>query len=153
MTARGDLPRKGEPDTFDVAGFVSRLAILRESRSGSPVPWPTFDRELDDPVPGGVVFTTQRIAVVEGNYLLLDRPGWREVRRYLDTVWYLDAADAVIEPRLRYRHLDGGRSAAETEHKIARSDLPNARSIAGTRSRADVHLRERSGSYLVEKSQ
>lgn len=151
LAATGSLHRKGEPDTFDVAGFVARLAALRAAPSGSPVSWPTFDRVLDDPVPDGVVFTTQRIAVVEGNYLLLDEPGWREARGFLDTVWYLDATDAVLEPRLRDRHLAGGKSAAETENKIAHSDLPNARTIAGSRPRADVYLRERGGSYLMEK--
>lgn len=151
LAATGSLHRKGEPDTFDVAGFVSRLAALRAAPPGSCVSWPTFDRVRNDPVPDAVVFTTQRIAVVEGNYLLLDEPGWREVRRFLDTVWYLDAADAVIAPRLRDRHLAGGKSATETENKISHSDLPNARTIAASRPRADVHLRERNGSYLIEE--
>lgn len=125
--------------------------MLRGASLGSRVPWPTFDRVLDEPVAEGAVFTTQRIAVVEGNYLLLDHPGWREVRGLLDTVWYLDAVDAVLEPRLRQRHLEGGKSVDETESKVRNSDLLNARLVAGTRSRADLHLRERNGSYLIEE--
>lgn len=152
LASAGALHRKGEPDTFDVAGFVTRLKELRDTPLGSRVPWPTFDRVLKDPTPDGTVFTSHRIAVVEGNYLLLDQPGWREVRGLLDTVWYLDATDAVIEPRLRQRHSTDGKSAGATENKIARSDLPNARLIAGSRSRADLRLRERNGSYLIEES-
>lgn len=145
----GALGRKGQPDTFDVASFVARLRRLRDSAIGVPVPWPVYDRARHDPVPDAVVFTGERVAIVEGNYLLLDRPGWREVREYLDEVWYLDAEEAVIEQRLLRRHLRGGKSPDRAEAMVAGSDLPNARLIARSADRADLVLRAVRGGYLI----
>ncbi|MEU2032773.1 nucleoside/nucleotide kinase family protein [Nocardia amamiensis] len=149
LDAVGARHRKGQPDTFDVAGFVARLKLLREAPLGERVPWPIYDRGLHDPVPDSITFADQRVAVVEGNYLLLDQPGWAEVRSHLDEVWYLDAEDRVIERRLTERHLLGGKTAEQAQIKIANSDMPNARLIAGTRDRADTVLRETAGNYLI----
>ena len=149
LDAAGARHRKGEPDTFDTAGFVARLRRLRTAPLGRPVPWPDFDRARDDPVPDAIVFTGQRLAVVEGNYLLLEQPGWAQVRAQLDEVWYLHAEQEVIEPRLVDRHRHGGMTIHQARVKVADSDLPNARLIAGTRAAADLVLREDGGSYAV----
>lgn len=149
LDAAGARHRKGEPDTFDVAGFVGRLKTLRRARLGQRVTWPDFDRDLDDPVPDAIVFGSQRLVVVEGNYLLLDRPGWADVHAELDEVWYLDADNRVIEQRLIDRHLRGGRTLEQARAKVAGSDMPNAALIAGTRDRADIVLRESGGNYAV----
>ncbi|WP_043738554.1 MULTISPECIES: nucleoside/nucleotide kinase family protein [Nocardia] len=149
LDAAGARHRKGQPDTFDVSGFVARLKLLREAPLGEHVPWPIYDRELHDPVPDAITFADQQIAVVEGNYLLLDQPGWVEVRSQLDEVWYLDADDTVIEQRLTDRHLLAGKTAEQAHTKITDSDLPNARLIAHTRGHADTVLRETSGNYLI----
>lgn len=149
LDAVGARPRKGAPDTFDVTGFVERLKALRGAPLGRCVPWPIYDRDLHDPVPDAIVFAAQRLAVVEGNYLLLEQPGWAEVRPQLDEVWYLDAEDKVIEQRLVDRHLRGGKTIEQARVKIADSDMPNARLIAGTRDRAEIVLREVGGKYVV----
>src|SRR5262245_55159951 len=64
----GAWHRKGEPDTFDAAGYARLLASA--GRDGdADVPWPTFDRSIEETVPGGVVLTPEvRIVVTEGNY-------------------------------------------------------------------------------------
>ncbi|WP_159848624.1 nucleoside/nucleotide kinase family protein [Nocardia sp. CY41] len=149
LDAVGARHRKGQPDTFDVAGFVARLKQLREAPLGERVSWPIYDRGLHDPVPDAITFAQQRVAVVEGNYLLLDQPGWSEVRSHLDEVWYLDAEEGVIERRLTDRHLLGGKTSEQARMKIVDSDMPNARLIAGTRDRADMVLRETAGNYLI----
>ncbi|WP_253787086.1 nucleoside triphosphate hydrolase [Nocardia amikacinitolerans] len=149
LRATGDLARKGEPDTFDVAGFVANLRRLRETPRGTPVPWPTFDRELDEPTPAGVVFADQFVAITEGNYLLLGADGWSAVRQELDECWYLDADRDVLAQRLLERHLRGGKSAAAARIKVMDSDLRNADLVHATRERADLVLRERDGHYFV----
>ncbi|MGQ4619751.1 nucleoside/nucleotide kinase family protein [Nocardia sp. R7R-8] len=145
----GARHRKGQPDTFDVAGFVGRLKLLRGAPLGQRVPWPIYDRGLHDPVPDAITFAAQRLAVVEGNYLLLDQPGWIEVRAQLDEVWYLDAEDNVIERRLTDRHLLGGKTIEQAKTKITGSDMPNARLIAVTRDSASTVLREIDGRYII----
>ncbi|NKY89796.1 nucleoside/nucleotide kinase family protein [Nocardia veterana] len=145
----GALERKGQPDTFDVDSFVARVRALRTASIGHAVPWPVYDRSRHDPIPDAVTFTDERVAIVEGNYLLLDRPGWREVREHLDEVWYLDAEESVIEQRLLRRHLRGGKSRERARAMVSASDLPNARLIRQSRHRADLVLRAVSGGYRI----
>jgi pantothenate kinase len=152
LRASGKLARKGEPDTFDVAGYLETLRRLRDTPIGEPVPWPTFDRDIEEPTPGGVVFDRHTIAISEGNYLLLDdleSGRWSGVRKLLDDSWYLDADRNVIEKRLIRRHIRGGRTVAAAKGKTHLSDLPNADLIAGTKTRADLVLQGRDGRYCA----
>ncbi|MGN2635848.1 nucleoside/nucleotide kinase family protein [Nocardia takedensis] len=146
LRARAALARKGEPDTFDAAGYVAALRRLR--LLGDPVPWPTFDRALEEPTEAGVVFTDEPIAVTEGNYLLADGP-WAPVRPLLDACWYLDADRPDLERRLLDRHLRGGRTPAAAHTKVHDSDLPNADLVARTRHRADLVLRPDADHYRL----
>jgi pantothenate kinase len=142
----GALHRKGEPDTFDAAGYARLLATARAD-GDSDVGWPTFDRNIEETVPDGVVLTPEvRIVVTEGNYLLLDTGDWAAVGPTLDEAWYLDADPAVLEARLIARHLAGGKSEDEARRKTTESDLPNAALVQRTRHRAGLRLR------IVERS-
>ncbi|MBF6236263.1 nucleoside/nucleotide kinase family protein [Nocardia otitidiscaviarum] len=150
LRADGALARKGEPDTFDVEGYVNLLRTVRETPPGRAIAWPTYSRELHEPVPGGVVFDEQRIVVTEGNYLLLDTGAWAAVRPLLDQSWYLDVPRPIIEKRLVRRHIRGGRSAADAKLKVQHSDLANARLVERTRSTADLVLRKYGRGYRVD---
>ncbi|WP_406233372.1 nucleoside/nucleotide kinase family protein [Nocardia sp. NBC_01009] len=152
LRATGDVERKGEPHTFDVDGYLDTLRRLRDTPIGEPVPWPTFDRAIEEPTQAGVVFDGHEIAITEGNYLLLndrESSSWCRVRPLLDEVWYLDVDRDVIAQRLIRRHIRGGRSADAARIKVRDSDLPNADLIAGTRQRADLVLRQREGRYYT----
>ncbi|MEU2034839.1 nucleoside/nucleotide kinase family protein [Nocardia amamiensis] len=154
LRARESLARKGEPDTFDVGGYVAGLTQLRSTPLGRPVAWPTFDRTIDAPVPGGVVFDRQSIVITEGNYLLLDdleNRQWSAVRALLDECWYLDGARDVIEDRLLRRHIRGGRTPEAAAKKVRDSDLRNAALVATTSAHADLVLCERAGGYAVRE--
>ncbi len=152
LRARGAVARKGEPDTFDAAGFVADLRSLRATAIGEPVPWPLFDRAIDEPTEGGLIVRDERIVVVEGNYLLLtdaEAPGWAPVRGLLDTCWYLDAPRAVLTERLLRRHTLGGRTAAEASAKVTDSDLRNADLVAASKQRADTVLSACGDGYRI----
>lgn len=47
-----------------------------------------------------------KIIVVEGNYLLLDKEPWKEVREILDGSFYLDVDLDVAMSRVARRHVD-----------------------------------------------
>ncbi|MGI5220578.1 nucleoside/nucleotide kinase family protein [Nocardia sp. CA-290969] len=149
LSNAGELGTKGEPGSFDPGAFTAKLGELRSARVGAEVGWPVYDRGIHDPVPDGVVFRGHRLIVVEGNYLLLDAPGWREVRSLLDECWYLDAATELIERRLYERHLAGGKPPAVARAKVTGTDLPNAALVAATVGRADLVLTARGDRYLV----
>ncbi|MFE3222048.1 nucleoside/nucleotide kinase family protein [Nocardia sp. NPDC059228] len=153
LRAAGFLDRKGEPDTFDIDGYVARLRTVRETEPGTPVSWPTYDREIHEPVPGGIVFDRQSIVVTEGNYLLLDdraHPAWAAVRPLLDETWYLDVPRPIIEQRLLRRHIRGGRTLEAARTKVAHSDLRNAALVESTRTRADLVLRKAGRRYRID---
>jgi pantothenate kinase len=137
----GRRDRKGAPDTFDAAGYARLLASVRAD-GDADVAWPTFDRSIEETVPGGVVITPEvRIVVTEGNYLLLDSGDWAAVRPVLDDAWFLDAELARLEARLLARHRDGGKSYDDARRKTTESDLPNALLVRRTKHRARLVLR------------
>ncbi|MDX6256200.1 MAG: hypothetical protein QOJ11_2534 [Frankiales bacterium] len=135
------LQRKGSPDTFDAAGYVSLLRRLR-ARDEPVVYAPRFDRSLEEsigssiPVPADVP-----LVVTEGNYLLMEDGAWAPVRRLLDACWYVDPGEDVRLARLVARHERYGRSTAEAQDRSYGSDQRNAEVIAATRHRADRTLR------------
>ncbi len=135
----GRRERMGAPDTFDVDGFVATLVALR---SPGVVRAPGFDRAIEEPVPDAIAVGDDiGTVIVEGNYLLHDRDGWQRVRPLLDRVVFLAPDDTVRRARLVARHVAFGKSPADAEAWVARSDDPNATLIAATASRADEVLR------------
>ncbi|NEW45416.1 nucleoside/nucleotide kinase family protein [Nocardia cyriacigeorgica] len=149
LRAAGRLTGKGEPDTFDVTGFVAGLNRLRHTPIGEPVPWPTFDRVTDEPTPGGIVVTHQRIVIAEGNYLLVEHGPWSAVRLLLDECWYLTTDRNILIDRLLSRHLRGGRDEAAAAVKVHDSDMANAELVATTAHRADLVLYGRDTRYYL----
>jgi len=136
----GRRDRMGAPDTFDVDGFVATLEALRAA--SAPVSAPGFDRHIEEPIPDAIeVAAGIHVVIVEGNYLLHDRDGWERVRPLLDTVIYLAPDGAVRRERLIARHIAFGKTPAEAEEWVARSDDPNAALIASTAHRADRIVR------------
>lgn len=131
---------KGAPETFDVGGFVDLLGRVR-SEVDSTILWPGFDRSIEETMPDAIPITSEtKLVVVEGNYLLLDRPRWRDVRRLLDEVWFVDVPRDVLRERLLSRALAGGRTEEEALRHVDGSDLRNADLVAGTRPFADREL-------------
>jgi pantothenate kinase len=136
----GRRDRMGAPDTFDVAGFVATLEALR---GGEDVRAPGFDRAIEEPVPDAIAIGADiHTVIVEGNYLLHDRDGWEHVRPLLDRVVFLAPDDAVRRARLIARHVAFGKTPADAEVWVARSDDPNAALVAATAHRADEILRD-----------
>jgi pantothenate kinase len=136
--------RKGAPETFDAGGFVNLLRRLREP--DAPVVYaPMFDRHVNESIGSAVpVAPHVRVVVVEGNYLLLDRPPWDLVRPLLDLALYLDApADIRHEALVRRQVVMRGLSREAAQEWAGGSDAANARIIESTRSRADLILTRR----------
>ncbi|MER5487482.1 nucleoside/nucleotide kinase family protein [Streptomyces sp. NPDC002812] len=137
-TGRAD--RKGAPDTFDAAGYVSLLQRLRAS--GGPVVYaPAFDRSIEEPIAGSIPIAPDTpLVITEGNYVLLDAPQWAPVRPLLDEAWYLAPDETLRVRRLVDRHVRHGKDPAYARAWVTRSDEPNARLIARGRHRADLVL-------------
>jgi pantothenate kinase len=130
--------RKGAPDTFDAAGFVSLLRRLSEAGPDT-VYAPVFDRGLEAAIAGSIaVPPSTALVVTEGNYLLLDDGPWRQVRSLLDEAWFVTVDPALRVERLIARHVAHGRSPAAAMEWVLRSDETNAALVERTRNRADL---------------
>ena len=128
---------KGAPQTFDASALVAALRRVREEPAATAL-WPDFDRVVEATVPDAIPIGPEaRLVITEGNYLLLDQQGWREVRQLLDAVWYVDAPRDVLRRRLIERQVAGGRPEQDAVRHVDESDLPNAELVARTRPLAD----------------
>ncbi|MUL83293.1 MULTISPECIES: nucleoside/nucleotide kinase family protein [unclassified Mycolicibacterium] len=136
----GRLDRKGAPDTFDVAGYA---ALLRRIRTRTEVVYvPGFERDVEQPIAGAIpVFPETAVVLTEGNYLLLDDPGWSAVAAEIDEIWYCAIEDDVRLTRLVDRHIAFGKPAYAARRWVAEVDEPNARLVAATAERADLVVR------------
>lgn len=136
---------KGAPETYDLARLRAALANLRKGGTD----WPEYDRRRHDVAPlplrvSGDVF------VVEGNWLLLDEPGWRELRALGDISIALEADEELLLPRLIARKVRGGMAEAAAREFCLRSDLANIRRQRARRLPADVTLAVREEAGAVE---
>jgi pantothenate kinase len=134
----GRRGRKGAPDTFDAAAYVSLVQRVRAD-DDEIVYAPAFRRELDEPIAGAIAIPRRvPLVVTEGNYLLLDYLPWAALRSLLDEVWYLELSDRTRNQRLVERHVRYGKSAQAAREWVEVSDESNASLVAKTRNRADV---------------
>ncbi len=148
LNARGHRPRKGAPHTFDLGGYSAMLDRLRAD-DAADIAVPVFDRTLEiaragaDIVPGSA-----RIVVTEGNYLLLDAEGWRDLRSRFDIAVFVTAPLDIITERLHQRWLGFDYDDAALVSKMEGNDLPNVRLVLGSSMEADFTHRT-DGAELV----
>jgi pantothenate kinase len=140
LEARGLRARNGAPETFDRRGLAVLLARLRAGEDEVAIP--VFDRNIELSRAGGaVVDAATRFVLVEGNYLLLDEPGWRDLAALFDLRIFLDVDRRDLERRLRRRWDQHGLSPEQAGAKVSENDLPNADRVNERRLPADLVVR------------
>jgi len=138
LTRLGLLNRKGAPETFDVHGYAATLQRLRSPRE-AVVYAPGFERTLEQPIAGVIpVFPSATTILTEGNYLLLDRPEWQQVRNQCTEIWYCEQDNDLRIQRLIQRHIQFGKTPAEAESWVHSVDEKNAQLIKASRANADL---------------
>ena len=138
LIARGLRHRKGAPETFDAAGFIH---LIRRLREGGEVAIPVFDRSMElSRAAADVVLATDRLLVVEGNWLLLDEAPWTDLAPLFDLTAAFDVPEAELDRRLMDRWAHHGKSPADARAWIDGNDLPNIRRVRDGSRRADVTL-------------
>lgn len=131
--------RKGAPETFDVDGYLALLRRLLDPAERRTVYAPVFERDIEQALAGAVaVGPAVRLVVTEGNYLLLDRPAWRDLATVLDETWFVDVDDEERVRRLVARHELFGKAHDAAVAWVATVDEPNAALVRSTRDRADL---------------
>lgn len=141
LDAEGLRARKGSPETFDASGFLAMVQRLKSF--DTPVAIPVFDRSMDlSRASARLIEPRHRLLIIEGNYLLLDRPIWRDLRAFFDFKVMLRPSLQVIETRLIQRWLDHGYKPDEAHTKARGNDLANARIILAESVAADLTISE-----------
>lgn len=139
LIERGLLPRKGAPETFDVRGLRD---ILHAVRASGEVLVPVFDRDRELAICAArCIAPEDRIILVEGNYVLLDREPWRPIASQFDLTVMVAPEEDELERRLIARWVHYGLSQDEIEAKVYGNDLPNGRLVLSASHPADITLR------------
>jgi len=131
---------KGAPASFDAEKLLADLRALKSGRAERLLP--CYSRVLHDPAPDRIRIGPEvEWVFVEGNFLFLDAPPWREIRGLLDRKVYLDADDDALKERLARRHRGAGRDAGWIAAHLRRTDWPNALLIRSSARFADLAFR------------
>jgi pantothenate kinase len=147
LTERGLLSRKGAPETFDAAGFIH---LIRRLKTEDDVVFPRFDRSLDMSIAGaGIIRPETTTILVEGNYLMLDQPVWRDLRQIWDLSVGIDVSLQVLEQRLLQRWIDHGYTPQDAQAKAAGNDLPNAKLVLENRYTCDIVIAQDQQSIMA----
>lgn len=128
---------KGAPITFDLDKLTEKV---RELAEGGPCLWPDYSRVIENPVEDAHSVTGD-LVLLEGNYLLLDEPGWRELKKYADYTIKITAREEDVRDRLIERKARSGKVSREDAIRhVDSSDLYNFRLITNSSLPADLTL-------------
>lgn len=127
---------KGSPESFDLSTLKEKLESLLKDRVAE---WPIYDRNLHD-VSEETLSVSADIVLVEGNYLLMNEEGWRELRALCDYSVFIEASETDVRERLIERKMRGGISRSEAETFYQNSDRKNIFRIMEHQLEPDLKL-------------
>ncbi len=134
---------KGAPETFDLERLKERI---RRAAAGEVCGWPEYDRLLHNPREDAVRIEGD-LVLLEGNYLLLDRPGWRDLKAYADYTVRLEADEDFLRRRLIDRRIRTGVDPGEAARFVDYSDMANVRICLRESAEADLTWRVDEGGF------
>ena len=139
---------KGAPVTFDLEKLTESV---RKAAAGERCGWPAYDRLLHNPAENAIVVDSD-IVLLEGNYLLLDEDGWRDLKQYADYTVSVSAEEGMLRERLIARRMKTGVSEEASVRFVDYSDMPNVRLCLEKTMPADLRLRlDGQGDYRIQK--
>ncbi len=127
---------KGAPVTFDLEKLS---AAVRDVAAGGACPWPVYNRLLHNPEENALTVDGD-IVILEGNYLLLDEEGWRDLKGYADYTISVRAEESLLRDRLIDRRIKTGVDEKEAVRFVDFSDMPNVRLCLEKTMPADLSL-------------
>ncbi|WP_022764430.1 nucleoside/nucleotide kinase family protein [Butyrivibrio sp. XPD2006] len=138
---------KGCPETFDLDKLK---ASIEGALAGTKKAWPAYDRHLHNPVEDAIKLDAD-ILLLEGNYLLLDSPGWDELSNLADYTIKITADPDILRSRLIDRKEKSGNSREKAEQFVDFSDMRNVRLCLYHSKNADLELVLDPNSNYVQK--
>ena len=126
---------KGSAETYDFEKLRDKIAALKHG----DIYWSGYDRIIHDVVED-VTFVHGQIVFIEGNWLLLDEPHWRDLAQFCDYSIFINAKRETLIRRLTERKIMGGLSKDEAKKFVMRSDAENIERILSCRLGCDLEL-------------
>ena len=136
---------KGSPESYDLNQFLNKLKAVH---AGQEVRWPVYDRTRHDPFPDALKVQNEGILIVEGNYLLLNEPGWHKLKGYADLTVFINMSEEMLRNDVIERHIRGGRSQSDALRHYDFNDRRNWNRVMKSRLSADITLEVRPGRQL-----
>lgn len=121
------LAIKGASETYDLNALTEALRNLYHRKHD--MRWPWYDVRIHDSVPDAIKVNDSGLFIVEGHYMLLDRPGWSQLRSFADASVFLDIQEDTAKKAVIGRHMQSGRSEASSMVHYENSDSVNNRLI------------------------
>ena len=125
---------KGAPESFDADKLHRTLTALKR---GEPLRFPVYDRTKHD-FAEDVQEVTGNVLLIEGNWLLLDEPVWRDLPR--DYTIFIEAEELLLKSRVIDRRLKTGRTIEQAHTLYDECDGPNIRLCMKNHIQPDVLL-------------
>ena len=113
---------------------------MRRVAAGETCGWPAYDRLLHNPVEDAVT-VDGKIVLLEGNYLLLQEDGWRDLAACADYTVSISAGEEFLRERLIDRKIHTGVTEEAAVRFVDFSDMPNVRLCLEKSAPADLRLR------------
>ncbi|GLA38513.1 putative kinase [Aspergillus niger] len=118
--------RRGAPWTFDLPRFQDFVRRLYTWANAVPL---CTSVKVKDPVEDGIIITPDTsIIILEGNYLLLNEPGWRDISSLFDYRVFINIDLQEARSRVAKRHVHAGieRTLEEGLRRVDGNDYLNA---------------------------
>lgn len=126
---------KGAYETFNLTSLIDKLKQLKIKDPK----WPYYDRNLHEPVDNAIK-VEKEIVVIEGNWLLLDKPVWNGLHELADFTIFIDTDPKFLEDRLMSRKIRGGSTPEEAQEFYQQSDSKNVDMVLNQSISADLTL-------------
>ncbi len=127
---------KGAPITFDLDRLKEFIKKVLKTESCG---WPLYNRHLHNPMEDAIMVNAD-ILLLEGNYLLLDEDGWRDLSDMADYTISIRADEKMLRNRLIDRKAASGNSYIDAEKFVDYSDMRNVRLCLSKSQKADLEL-------------
>lgn len=126
---------KGCPETFDVEKLIKKIKEVQIQNTY----FPFYNRVLHNPEED-MIYVNQDIVLIEGNYLLLDEPLWKDIHLLFDDTVFISAQIKELEKHLIERKMMGGTPYHQAKQFYQNSDGVNVKRVLEHSLPANIHL-------------
>lgn len=138
------LAQRGAPFTFNAEKLLDLLKRIKNNEEHE-IMAPSFDHSIGDPVKDDIsIKASHRVVIVEGLYLHLDEPVWRDIFRLFDARFWLEIDLEEALERVVERNFKAGisESRIESAERVKAVDKMNAQLVLAKSIRDGVEMIE-----------